>query len=345
MQATQYDTRTGDIHMLPPFHGRHIYWEALTPHKIFDLLRFMLVLQAVRGIMNRRDTSVTVEQFLDSLPLSDGFKSQFMIPYFQSQWGVSPEAIRSFAIYDVARYSYLGFQQGLTANTWKEVEGGTQTYINLMCDALTKTQIRLGACIHSVCREDGIYLVTTEDGETDSYDHVVMASNAHQAASVLATLSEAEDICRLLSQITYFETTIAIHGDTRLMPPERKHWSTVNIRFDGTYSQLNIWKSWKSKTPVFKSWVTHESRLPEPLYALAQYAHPNVNLAYFGAQKALQALQGRNNLWLAGMYMHDVDCHESAVMSAVKVAQRLAPNSPRLRQLISPRDSQLAPNP
>src|SRR4051812_36821140 len=27
MLVTQHDTRTGDLHMLPPLHGRQIYWE------------------------------------------------------------------------------------------------------------------------------------------------------------------------------------------------------------------------------------------------------------------------------------------------------------------------------
>jgi predicted NAD/FAD-binding protein len=334
MLATQFDTRTGDIHMLPPMHGSRIYWDMLTPRKLLDLLCFGLTLNAVRGVMKRRDTSVTVAQFLNRLALPAEFKSQFLLPYFQAQWGVSRDEILTFMIYDVARYSYLGFQQGLSPNAWKEVEGGTQTYINLLRDSLRKTRIQTGACIRSVCRENGVYLVETEHGQTESYDRVIMATNAQQAAAALATLGEAQEVCRLLKQITYFDTTIAIHGDTRLMPPQRKHWSTANIRFDGTYSQLTVWKSWKSEAPVFRSWVTHDARLPDPLYALVQYTHPKVDAAYFGAQTALQLHQGKNNLWSTGVYMHDVDCHESAVMSAVKVAQALAPNSTRLKQLL-----------
>jgi len=30
-----------------------------------------------------------------------------------------------------------------------------------------------------------------------------------------------------------------------------------------------------------------------------------VNLQYYQAQKHLLTLQGRDNLWLAGLYMHD----------------------------------------
>ncbi|MEO8395496.1 MAG: FAD-dependent oxidoreductase, partial [Chloroflexota bacterium] len=153
MLVTQYDTRSGDFRMLPPIHGRQIFWDALTPRRSLDLLRFVCVLRAVRGIMNRRDSSVTVEQFIDRLPLSVRFKTEFMLPYLQAQWGVTTDDIKSFAVYDAARYSYLGFQQGLSANAWKEITGGTQTYVNLLAAALTQTRIFIRAGIHSICRE------------------------------------------------------------------------------------------------------------------------------------------------------------------------------------------------
>jgi predicted NAD/FAD-binding protein len=126
-----------------------------------------------------------------------------------------------------------------------------------------------------------------------------------------------------------------VHGDRRLMPALEKHWSVLNIRHDGVHSALTVAKSWKSEkgTPVFKSWVTYEPRMPEPLYFQATYDHPRVNLNHFQSQKALALLQGRDNLWFAGVYAHDIDCHESAIVSAVKIARRLDPGSRNLRQL------------
>lgn len=38
-------------------------------------------------------------------------------------------------------------------------------------------------------------------------------------------------------------------------------------------------------------------------------------------------------LWRTGMHMHDIDSHESALMSAVDVVTKLTPNAPRLRVL------------
>lgn len=336
LYTTQYDTRTGDVYMMPPFHGLRPYFEALTPRKILDLLRFRRVLRAATPIMDTRDTSVTVEQFVNHLSLPEGFKTRFLYPFWQAGWGVSLEEIKSFMVYDVARYAYLSLPSGIVPRGWKEIEGGTQTYITAIRDELTNAQIKLGTAVTALRRENDLYQIEDSRGQTESYDAVVLATNANQAAAVLANVPEAQTMRQLLSQISYFETTIAIHGDTRLMPPKRKHWSTVNIRFDGTYSQLSVWKSWKSAVPVFRSWVTHETHLPDPLYATAEYRHPRVDAAYFDAQKALEPLQGMNHLWLAGVYTHDIDSHESAIISGIKVAQALAPESERLKRLTAP---------
>jgi predicted NAD/FAD-binding protein len=75
--------------------------------------------------------------------------------------------------------------------------------------------------------------------------------------------------------------------------------------------------------------------MPSPLYALAEYDHPIADLKYFETQKALSAVQGNHHLWFAGNYTHDNDSHESAIVSAIKIARQLAPLSQRLMQITS----------
>jgi predicted NAD/FAD-binding protein len=164
----------------------------------------------------------------------------------------------------------------------------------------------------------------------------VLATNANQAAAILSRVERAPEARAALSAMRYFPTTIAVHGDTRLMPPRREHWSHVNIRYDAQHSQLSSWRQQRSGLAVFKSWVTHDRALPAPLYATEKYLHPCIDTHYFALQRQLQRLQGQDNLWLAGVYMVDEDCHESAVLSAVNVARCLAPQSPRLKRLTEP---------
>ena len=334
MLVTQFHTRTGDLYMLPPLRGGRLYLASLSPRKIGDMLRLRRILSDADEIMNRRDTSVTAEQFLNDVGLSDAFKERFMYPFLQAGWGVTRDDIRSFIIYDILRYSYLNRPTGIMPRGWYEIDGGTQTYINAIASDLQRATIKRRSEITAIARSGDQYRITTQDGANDVYDHVIFATNAHQAAQILQQLPGTDVICHQLNRIEYFETTIAIHSDTRLMPPQRRHWSTVNIRHDERYSQLSMWKPWKSTAPVFKSWVTHDDTLPAHLHATATYFHPKVNAAYFAAQSALQAYQGQENIWLAGMYMHDIDCHESAVISGINVARQLAPNSARLRRLI-----------
>ena len=116
------------------------------------------------------------------------------------------------------------------------------------------------------------------------------------------------------------------------MPRSHSAWSVVNVRWDGAHSSLSIWDPARA-LPVFKSWVTFDRALPEPLYALARYRHGIVDAQYFDAQRRLRPLQGEHGIWLAGLYADDADSHESAVRSAVHIAERLAPASARLRLL------------
>jgi predicted NAD/FAD-binding protein len=60
----------------------------------------------------------------------------------------------------------------------------------------------------------------------------------------------------------------------------------------------------------------------------------DIEIDGFEAQRSLSAFQGQNNLWLAGLYTHDIDSHESAIRSAVKVAEGLDPRSAGLKLLI-----------
>jgi predicted NAD/FAD-binding protein len=249
-------------------------------------------------------------------------------------WCVAPEEFETFMAYDVLSYAYWHRPAGLAPYAWTEVEGGTQAYIRALVKSLSRAVVHTGRPVVRLTRREALYRLHTEDGSTHDFDHVIIATNAQAAGRLLAEVDGTQDARQVLAQVEYFPTKIAVHGDARLMPADRRHWSVVNTRYDGRYSANTVWKSWKSRQPIFRSWVTFEPQLPEPLYALAEYDHAKVNAAYFAAQPRLAALQGRQGLWLAGAYLQDVDCHESAIRSAVDIARRLAPNAARLRQLV-----------
>jgi predicted NAD/FAD-binding protein len=300
---------------------------------VLDLLKLAYTLHRAGPMMRARDTSVTVDQYVARLPVGRSFKRDFLMPFLLAGWCVAPEDFREFSAYDVLSYSYWHRPAGLAPKMWTEVVGGMQTYVRALAQALSRAVVQTASPIVRLSRQGTGYTVQTAAGASHDVDHVILATNAGAAQRLLAEVDEADEVRRALGQIEYFPTTIAVHGDARLMPAKREHWSVVNTRYDGRHSANTVWKGWKSREPIFRSWVTFEPHLPEPLYAVAHFEHAKVNAHYFGAQPRLAALQGRGQLWLAGAYLQDVDCHESAILSAVTIAQRLAPHSARLRQL------------
>jgi predicted NAD/FAD-binding protein len=334
LTATFSATGRRAVTLLPPFRNGKLIWSGLTPRALSEMLQLARVLSRAAPLMKAGDTSVTLEQFLDDLSLAPSLKDGFIYPFLLAGWCVDPDEFKHFSAYDVLRYPFLHRSSGLTPVQWAEVVGGTQAYINALAQDLTHTQVVLAANITGIARSHETFIVSAADGSTHQFDQLIVATHASEAYELLAPLDGAQAARDILHQFEYFRTTIAVHGDRRLMPADEQHWSVANIRYDGRNSQNTIWKRWKSKLPIFKSWSTYESHMPEPLYAAVTYDHPKVNRQYFEAQRRLAALQGKDGLWFAGMYTHDVDSHESAVTSGIKVAQQLDPQSTRLKRLL-----------
>jgi predicted NAD/FAD-binding protein len=321
---------------LPPYNRERIVWSAYQPSALWDLLLFQRVIARSIPLIEAADPFLTLEDYLRTLRLPQRFTDEFLYPFLLAEWCVELDEFRSFSAYNALKYVVKSRPTGFPPISYaNEVVGGTRAYVAALAGTLMRTQVRLSADITHVTRADGQYtLLDTVSGQ-HRFDHLIVATGARDASRLLQGVSEAETRRAHLDRIDYFTTTIAVHEDSRLMPANRDHWSVVNTRCDAAHSQNTVWKRWKSRKPIFRSWVTYDSALPEPLHLVRTYQHPKVNLNYYRAQRSLIPLQGEHNLWLAGLYMHDIDCHESALMSAVGITQKLAPLSGNLLRLIT----------
>jgi predicted NAD/FAD-binding protein len=319
--------------LLPPVRGCHGLSSLLRPSQLLELLRLRRFQGYAARVVDARDPSPTLEALLNGSALPPSFRDGLLYPLLLACWDVEMDELKQFSAYDVLKYLVL---VGRVAPHWTEVEGGMGAYIDALTRALTRAEVRPGTGIDRITRRGDRYIVESADGQAREVDQVVVATNAAEASQLLARLEGAEERCRELREIEYFKTTIAVHGDRRWMPARDRDWSLVNIRYDGVHSANTVWKG---GAPVFRSWITHETRPIEPLYAVRTYEHPKPTPRYFLAQRRLAARQGEHGLWLAGLYTHDIDCHESAILSAVTVVQRLDPGAPNLGRLMDSRRS------
>lgn len=340
---TFYNTITGEHISLPPIQDHAIKWHSLDAHNLFELIEFKYFIDNALPIIAQQETDVTINDYCESIPqLTNAFKHQFLYPFLAASWGVTPEEIKSFSAYNILQWCTHNKPSGLTGFIWNEVEGGLNQYIHKIVQQLKNTTIKTDTSISDVSYHNDQYHLKDSHGAITSVDHLIIATNAQEAAHLLKNIPEAQALKSSLESIEYFKTTIAIHGDKRLMPQDPAQWAIANVAFDGKHSALTICKPHMKAMDIYRSWITYhikgqltEHELPDPLYALKIFYHPKPTAAYFETQKAISDYQGANNLWLAGFYTTDIDSHNSAILSAITIAKKLAPLSVRLATLIS----------
>ena len=334
ISATLYSTDNRRVRLIPPYSRERFVWRAFHPCALADLILLQLVIARSAQLIEAADPFLTLEDYLRTLKLPERFKTNFLYPFLLAQWCVELEEFKTFSAYNALKYTVMSRPTGFPPLSYgNEVVGGTRAYVAALEGALASTQIHLSASIGAITNADGQFVLRDANSGEHSFDHLIVATSAPAARRLLQDLSGTEARRAALGRIDYFTTTIAVHEDQRLMPANRAHWSVVNTRYDGTHSSNTIWKQWKSRKPIFRSWTTYDSAPPSPLHAVRIYEHPKVNLNYYRAQRELLPLQGEGNLWLAGLYMHDIDCHESALVSAINIARKLDPASGNLQRL------------
>ena len=319
---------------LPPLQPQKVAWKSFLPSSLMTLAQLGYLLNKGADIVAEQDTSVTVEEFANCSKVSCNFKEQFFYPLYAGAWGFSVEDTKNFAAYDILKWSLMNKSSSLGPTNWYDMANGMVSYIDALSRDLKKATIKTATKIMSLVATPTGYLIIQEDGHSIEVDHLIMATDAYCARNLLREIPHAEKLCTILEGIDYIHTTIAIHSDISYMPQNPNDWSTVNVRFDGKHSSMTSYKPWKSSTPIFRSWISQHLRPPQNIYRIEEYYHAKVNPSYFQTQRGIRPYQGKYNLWLAGIYTHDIDSHESALVSAIIIAKKLAPSAQRLRELL-----------
>jgi uncharacterized protein len=217
------------------------------------------------------------------------------------------------------------------ASGFYEVPQGASSYIAALVATLG-VALKPGRPVERLLPEPGGRVIV-EAGAREVFDQVVVATSPWAAAELLASLPEAASAVSVLREFAWFDTRIVIHGDPSFMPAARGDWSLINHVFDRDHVAMTEWSGKRARRPVFRSWIPPGTREPGTVYARKDFQHLVVNAGTPTRQRRLEELQGNGRVWLAGMYVTDVDDHESALLSAMRVAEGLAPASPTLGKL------------
>ena len=155
---------------------------------------------------------------------------------------------------------------------------------------------------------------------------MVIATHSDQALALLDAPSAAER--EVLGAIPYRSNDVVLHTDTRLLPRNRKTWSSWNYSLAGrdetavvTYN-MNILQGIEAPETFCVTLNNTAAINPVKILGRFRYDHPVFSLQGMAAQARWDEINGVADTWYCGAYWHN-GFHEDGVASALRVAEAL----------------------
>jgi predicted NAD/FAD-binding protein len=310
-----------------------------TPGRAVDFLRYIQL--ARQAVLSDMPWTTTVDAWIRGLPVSQSFKNDIVYRWITALIGSSrADALRASARSILQTFA-LAFPADVAqgATTFNSAIG-LQGNLQRMLSRSRTARMYRSTAVRALQRKPAGWFLETPAGIRGPYRFVVLNAPPRVGRKLLSTLPGFAHLATLLSVYEYFDSRILIHTDPAYVQSDRQNWAVYNAEVRGGQCEGSVWYgALHRKLPslgtvdVFKSWA--ERRRADPTHILLErrFKHPLISRSTIQAARALRPLQGRDGLYFSGQYTTGFDSQESAVYSAMKVAESLAPHSQTLASL------------
>jgi predicted NAD/FAD-binding protein len=298
---------------------------------LFNPTFYRMLLDAIvfrrrsRELLSGRHGAMTLGQYLDKNGYGRAFRDQFIIPMGEAIWSADPKAFEDFpARYFVEFFSNHGFLNIRDQPQWLTISGGSRQYIGPLTQRY-KDKIRLNSQVQAVKRANGHVTVTPSDGQTEKFDHVVIAAHSDQALRMLADPTERER--EILGAIAYQPNLAVLHTDPSMLPPYRAAWAAWNYhipkdplgRVALTYN-MNILQNLSARRQFCVTLNRPDAIAPDKELGRMTYHHPIYTPPSLAARERWCEISGTDRIHYCGAYWF-YGFHEDGVKSALAVAK------------------------
>jgi predicted NAD/FAD-binding protein len=272
---------------------------------------------------------LTLGEFLRRFRFSDRLRKQYLFPMVAAIWSAPDLEVNRFPMLSFARFfNNHGLLSVLRHPQWYYVAGGSQTYVKAFLDRF-QGSVHTRAGIVSIQRSDRGVVLRAEDGSSQPFDRVVIATHADEAYRLLADPSDEER--RLLGAWRYSTNQTYLHTDLAWMPPDPNAWASWNI-IRGTRPgsdapvtltyHMNRLQGLKTRRQYLVTLNPFKPIAEERIIAHMAYTHPVFSFDSIGTQPELPGLNGVRNRFFCGSYF-GYGFHEDAARSGVQAAAAL----------------------
>jgi predicted NAD/FAD-binding protein len=313
-----------------------------------SILRFY---REAPSILNEADnTALTLGQYLEQGRYDRGFVFDHLLPMGAAIWSASIEEMMEFPAQSFVRFfQNHGLMKLSDRPQWYTVSGGSREYVKILTAAFAdRIQTGRGATMVKRLGAGGVS-VRDGEGETQTFDHVILATHGDEALKLLGDASADER--RVLGAFRYQPNRTLLHTDARLMPKRRKAWASWNYMGDrrrggNVVTSVSYWMNRLQNLPGETDYFVSLNPLVEPdrakvLYEV-NYDHPMFSREAIEAQREIGALQGVNRTWFCGSYC-GYGFHEDALSAGLAVAEALGAKRPWTIEESSPAYANASP--
>jgi predicted NAD/FAD-binding protein len=310
-----------------------------TPERAIEFAKFTQL--ARQAVLSDLSWETTVEAWIRSLPLQPSFKADVLHPWIAALIGCARSDARRASARSILQTFALAFPADLLepATTYTS-KVGLQGNLRRMLNRRPAARVHVGTPVRALGRTRAGWFLRTPAGRKGPYRYVVLNAPPRAGRELLRPLPAFAEVTELLDEYRYFDSRLLVHTDPAYMPRDRGDWSAYNAGVRGLECEGSAWlgalqeeSAPGASVQVFKSWATRRRADPRHILLARGFKHPLISRSTIAAARALRPLQGRHGLYFSGHYTTGMDLQESALYSAMKVAEELAPGSRTLASL------------
>lgn len=275
---------------------------------------------------------MTFGQWLEDRGFSRPFIRRFLLPAMSAVCTCTYDSTANYPADLMLLYCQDKLHVGVT-----RAAAGTVDVVNKLSAGVHA--VRCNTRIERIYRDPkrGGVVVRDAAGKEEVFDDVVLAVQANQAAQMLDPDEPAfRDQVSALRAFRYEPSIVSLHTDERLMPVDKRNWTSLNMLIDESASmpQATIWMNraqtnLNTQTNIFQTWSPLLEPEPSKLLAKAEFWRPVITHEARKAQARLGELQGRGGIWFTGAYVKEgIPLLEAGCTSGLEVASALGGSCP-----------------
>lgn len=300
---------------------RRKHWQML-----YDILRFNR--SAIADLESGRiDAHALLGDYLRQNHYSRQFIDYYLVPMGCAIWSASTDEMLNFPLLFFVRFfKNHGLLSVNDRPQWRVIKGGSSAYLERLTAGFSD-RIQTQAALASVRREDKGVSLIMKDGTSTRFDQVILACHSDQALDLLEQPTAAEQ--SVLKAIAYHPNQVVLHTDTRLLPVNKRAWSSWNYRLETLHQSsatltyhMNTLQNIQSSTNFCVTLNATEKIDPSKILGEYVYSHPVFTHKAMLAQARRSEINGVNRTWFCGAYWAN-GFHEDGCLSGLEVARAL----------------------